>query len=100
MGRPVLLLVALVCALGVVSGAGAAEYYVSPSGADGNAGTSSGSAWRTVHRVNNASLQAGDSVLFEGGQTFSDETLMPAQSGAAGAPITFSSYGTGRATIA
>src|SRR5439155_12695467 len=77
----------------------ATTYYVSPSGADGGAGTSVSAAWRTVNRVNSASLVPGDTVLFEGGQTFADASLMPAASGNATAPVTFSSYGSGRAKL-
>lgn len=76
-----------------------ATYYVSASGSDSNSGTSPGSAWRTVQRVDQASLQPGDGVLFEGGATFSDETLMPGASGAPGSPIVFGSYGQGNATL-
>ena len=50
-------------------------------------------------RVNDAQLQPGDGVLFEGGETFSDDTLMPNVSGTAAAPIVFGSYGNGQATI-
>src|SRR5947209_7993197 len=74
-------------------------YYVSPSGSDSNSGTSPQSAWQTVGRVNRAHLNPGDGVLFEGGQTFSDDTLMPTTSGQAGSPIVFGSYGQGQATI-
>lgn len=74
-------------------------YYVSASGSDSNSGTSPGSAWRTVKRVDEASLQPGDGVLFEGGATFSDEALMPGASGASGSPIIFGSYGQGNATL-
>jgi hypothetical protein len=74
-------------------------YYVSASGSDANSGTGAGSAWRTVKRVNQASLRAGDGVLFEGGATFSDEILMPDVSGAPGSPIIFGSYGQGNATL-
>jgi putative cofactor-binding repeat protein len=74
-------------------------YYVSPSGSDSNVGTSPAQAWRTVARVNAAHLNPGDGVLFEGGQTFSDQVLMPSVSGAAQAPIVFGSYGQGSATI-
>jgi Bacterial Ig domain/Right handed beta helix region/Fibronectin type III domain len=80
--------------------AAAATFYVSASGSDANPGTSQSAAWRTVGKVNAAALAPGDTVLFEGGQTFSDTTLMPSRSGSAGAPITFASYGAGRATIA
>jgi parallel beta-helix repeat protein len=80
-------------------------YYVSPSGSDSNSGTSPLSPWRTVTQVNRASpnFKPGDGVLFQGGATFSDTTLMPGWGdpiyGVAGAPIVFGSYGTGRATI-
>ncbi len=76
-----------------------ATYYVSASGSDSNSGTSPGAAWRTVKRVDQASLHAGDGVLFEGGATFSDEVLMPGSSGASGSPIVFGSYGQGNATL-
>jgi hypothetical protein len=74
-------------------------YYVSASGSDANAGTSPASAWRTVARANRASLRPGDGILFDGGQAFSDDALMPASSGVAGTPIVYGSYGTGKATL-
>jgi hypothetical protein len=49
--------------------------------------------------VNDAQLAPGDTVLFQGGATFSDQTLMPAASGVAGKPIVFGSYGEGRANL-
>jgi parallel beta-helix repeat protein len=76
-----------------------ATYYVSASGSDSNSGTSPGAAWRTVKRVNRATLGPGDGVLFEGGATFSDETLMPGVSGAPGSPVIFGSYGQGNAIL-
>jgi Right handed beta helix region len=78
-------------------------FYVAPNGKDANPGTSIARPWRTVWRVNWARLRPGDRVLFEGGKTFSDSTLMPGQgfmvSGRAGAPIVFSSWGSGKATL-
>jgi len=74
-------------------------YYVSPTGSDANSGTSQAQAWQTVARVNAAHLDPGDGVLFEGGQTFSDQVLMPRVSGTGQAPIVFGSYGQGTATI-
>ncbi|MGN6870668.1 MAG: hypothetical protein ACTHMY_19930, partial [Solirubrobacteraceae bacterium] len=74
-------------------------YYVSSSGSDTNSGLSPGQAWRTVGRVNSAHLRAGDGVLFQGGEVFSDQVLMPSTSGVAGEPIVFGSYGTGVATV-
>ena len=75
-------------------------YYVSSSGSDSNSGTSPSQAWRTVARVNSAHLSAGDGVLFAGGETFSDQVLMPSSSGSSAQPIVFGSYGSGVATIA
>ncbi len=75
------------------------SYYVSPSGSDSNSGTSPGSSWRTVKRVNEAKLAPGDGVLFQGGAAFADETLMPNASGQARSPIVFGSYGEGNATL-
>jgi Right handed beta helix region len=74
-------------------------YYVSPSGSDSNSGTSPGQAWRTISKVNYAPLRPGDGVLFQGGASFSDDDLMPNYSGAAGRPVVFGSYGSGKAEI-
>lgn len=78
-----------------------AVYYVSPSGSDSNAGTSPCAPWQSVAKVNAAHLQPGDTVAFEGGQTFT-QTLAPwyGTSGSAGEPITYTSYGSGAADIA
>src|SRR5947207_13660792 len=90
----------VVLAAAVFTGtAQAATYYVSPSGSDAGAGTSSGAPWQTVSRVNRAPLVPGDSVLFEGGATFSDASLMPPSSGSANSPIRFDPYGAGAAEL-
>ena len=73
-------------------------YYVSPSGSDSNSGTSPSSPWRTVNQVNEASLHAGDGVLFQGGATFSGE-LTGNPGGENGRPITYGSYGAGNAIL-
>jgi hypothetical protein len=69
-----------------------ATYYISNSGSDGNAGTSSGSPWQTISKVNGFSFTAGDIVQFNGGQTFTGALVNTGQ-------ITYQSYGTGRAII-
>jgi hypothetical protein len=75
-------------------------YYVSSTGNDADAGTSPGTAWRTIGRVNTQTLGPGDQVLFEAGSTFVGRLeLNPGESGLANAPIVFGSYGAGRATI-
>jgi hypothetical protein len=75
-------------------------YYISPTGNDLAAGTSAATAWKTIARVNAATLGAGDSVLFQGGKTFNGTlALTAADAATTAAPITISSYGTGRAEI-
>ena len=76
----------------------ATTYYVSPSGNDNNAGTSTSTAWQTTTKVNSRTFSPGDSILFQGGQTFTGGLVFTA-GGTAASPITLSSYGTGRATI-
>jgi len=89
-------------AIGIVFGlapvARATVFYVSSSGGDRHRGTTPAAAWRTVTRVNRAALRPGDTVLFRGGATFAG-TLFPRRSGRRGAPITFESYGRGKANI-
>lgn len=72
----------------------AATYYVKNGGSDGAAGTSDGTAWATLSKVNGATLNPGDSVLFKAGSVWR-ETLSPPSSGTAGNPITFGNYSTG-----
>ncbi|HTE63266.1 MAG TPA: right-handed parallel beta-helix repeat-containing protein [Solirubrobacteraceae bacterium] len=80
--------------------AAAKRFYVDPSGRDGASGRSPAHAWRTVHRVNRASLRPGDVVAFRAGRTFADDQLTPRRSGARGAPIAYRSYGGSAATLA
>ena len=87
-----------VAALAVSAPALATTYYVSPSGSDAGAGTSQAAAWRSVSRVSSAALAPGDTVLFDGSGTYPG-LFQPSRSGAAGAPITFRSYGSGRANL-
>jgi hypothetical protein len=75
-------------------------YYVSNSGSDSAAGTSTSTAWKTINRVNAQVLKAGDKVLFAGGQTFTGGLYVPSKEGGSSTtPVTFSTYGSGRATI-
>ena len=96
---PLRVLCAALILLGA-SRADATDYFVSASGADAHSGTSPADAWRTVTRVNNQRLAAGDRVFFEGGQTFSGNLYLDAsEQGTAAAPIVIGSYGADRATI-
>lgn len=85
----------------LLSSAGsAATFYVRPGGSDRATGTSMQHAWQTINKVNTAGLQPGDTVLFEGGATFTGSLYFAAGSGGtAEAPITLGSYGNSRATI-
>jgi parallel beta-helix repeat protein len=74
--------------------ASAATYYVSNSGADTNSGTSSSLPWKTISKINSASFNPGDSILFKRGDAWFEELIVPS-SGSAGSPITFGAYGTG-----
>ncbi|HYO07457.1 MAG TPA: right-handed parallel beta-helix repeat-containing protein [Tepidisphaeraceae bacterium] len=78
----------------------AATYYVSPLGSDAAAGTSITTPWKSIDRVNNATLKPGDKVLFQGGKSFGGSLYLGSrEGGTATAQIAFGSYGTGRATI-
>lgn len=79
----------------------ATTYYISPEGDDANAGTSARAPWKTLAKVNGHGMQAGDTVLLEGGKTFVGAlTFGEKSAGSVEKPITLGSYGKGRATIA
>jgi hypothetical protein len=75
-------------------------YYVSSTGDDSNSGTSIAAAWATISKVNSSTFLPGDTLYFEGGQTFNGNIFLPATD--ANDPnniFVISSYGSGRATI-
>jgi len=81
------------------------DYYVKNGGNDAADGLSDGNAWAYSPSMASASgvsdgttLAAGDSVLFNKGDTWR-ETVTPASSGSAGSPITYGAYGTGNDPI-
>lgn len=74
------------------------DYYISLFGNDSNTGVSKQQPWQTVDRVNSAVLNAGDSVWFHSYQTFKGNLTLTGIDGS-NKPITFRSYGEGRATI-
>jgi hypothetical protein len=77
-----------------------ATYYVSSSGDDANPGTSPSRSWASIAKVNATAFAAGDTVLFQGGATFSGGLdFGPEDKGTAASPIVVGSFGTGRATI-
>jgi hypothetical protein len=86
-----------------VSQASGATYYVSPTGSDTNAGTDPSVPWQTIAKVNGFTFALGDSVLFQGGQSFTGclafgwNTNVP--NSAITSPFVLSSYGEGKALI-
>lgn len=80
--------------LGFSTASDAAEYYVDATrGNDAATGTRS-APWKTVARVNRARIPAGSTVYFKAGSSYASSVLV-AGSGAAGSPVTYTSYGTG-----
>lgn len=69
-------------------------YYVSTSGNDSNSGTSEGSPWKSLSKVNSFSFKAGDQILFKRGEHWTG-TITVNASGTSGSPIVYGAYGTG-----
>ena len=65
-------------------------YYVSSSGSDKNDGLTPETAWKTIERINSASLKHGDAVLFKRGEKF--RTTVPLMTAEG---VTYSTYGSG-----
>ena len=77
-----------------------ADYFVRATGDDSAIGTSKTAAWKSVGRANQASLRAGDRLLFESGCSFSGNLHLRADEGGTDSePVTIGSFGPGRATI-
>lgn len=71
-------------------------YYVDTAAANDNgAGTSTGTAWKTLAKVNSMTFNPGDQILLKAGCTWKYEALVVPSSGTAALPITFGRYGTG-----
>jgi parallel beta-helix repeat protein len=80
-----IVVITVVLVAGFNSDAAAATYYVSPSGSDGNSGTSA-QPWRTVQKAANA-VAAGDTVMVKAGTYY--ERVQINVNGTASQPITF-----------
>jgi hypothetical protein len=73
----------------------ATTYYVAAAGSDSNNGTSTGTPWQTIAKVNGSMFSPGDSILFNRGDAWYGTALTVPSSGSSGLPITFGAYGTG-----
>ncbi len=99
------LLLSLSTSIGCADPISGRSYYVSPEGSDSNDGRSPARPWKTLAKVNAATFKPGDTIRFEGGNTFdSDEliyssSLFVSNSGTIDSPIVYTSYGGERATI-
>lgn len=76
--------------------AGATTYYVKNGGSDVAAGTSDATAWATLAKVQASSFSAGDSILFNRGDTFRGALYRNNEDGTPSAWIYWGAYGTGR----
>ena len=76
----------------------ATNYYVKTGGNDAAAGTSDGTAWATITKVNTVwaagTFAPGDNIYFNRGDSFTG-TIAVTESGSAGSVITVGAYGTG-----
>lgn len=92
----------LLCAYGGEAGPDErrpANYYVdSRGGSDSNPGTSRDKPWRTLRPVQSRDFLPGEAVLFKRGSSWSGGLVID-DSGVAGNPITFSTYGTGNRPV-
>jgi len=77
-----------------VAGVGTSYFVDNAAGNDSNSGTSEATAWRTLGKVRNVTLAAGDRVLFKRGGVWPGPLTL-SNAGTADKPITFSSYGSG-----
>ncbi len=76
------------------------NYFISATGNDSNTGTSISSAWNTILKLNTISLQAGDTVFFEGSCSFSGTVYLDGNDmGDPTSPVVFTSYGLGKGII-
>lgn len=73
-------------------------YYVSNRGDDNGDGSKT-SPWQSVSKVNASTLQANDTVYFEGGQIFNGTLFIQQVTAGKYMPLVITSYGKGRAVI-
>ena len=79
----------------------ATTYYLSPTGSDTNSGTSTAAPWQTITKVNSGTFNGGDSLLLQGGQSFTGSLVLTRGKILSGTAshFTVGTYGTGKPTI-
>lgn len=73
------------------------DYYFSALGSDANSGSIT-APFKTLAKANSLNLAAGDNVFFHGGEIFYG-SLVVSHAGTTAKPITYTSYGSGKAII-
>lgn len=73
-----------------------AMYFIDATGGnDDNDGLTQATAWQSITKVNTATFQPGDQILFKRGEIWKGTTLRVPSSGAPKSPIVFGAYGNG-----
>jgi hypothetical protein len=80
------------------SGSHGADYFVRADGNDSLTGTSPGSAWKSISRINEERFHPGDRVLFQAGEKFPGNLTLASNSDGDG-ELVIGSFGEGRAVI-
>lgn len=80
-------------------GLGRVFYVDDASGDDASDGLSPATAWRSIERVNGASIQPGDSILFKRGGLWQGSKFEVPAGGAEGRPVTIGAYGSGEMPV-
>ena len=93
----ILVLAFLLLIRGVGLAHGGQFYVDSISGSDTNNGTSESTPWKTLAKVNATTFQAGDTINFKRGSSWSGTTLVVDSSGTSTSPVTYQAYGSGNA---
>jgi hypothetical protein len=88
-------LVALFCTTHVLAGAGRSYYLDAESGDDGRDGMTTASAWKSLTRISQTTLQGGDHILLKRGTRFRESLILKEVAGSDAAPIVVDAYGAG-----
>jgi hypothetical protein len=90
--RRILFLAFIQCAVSI---SGQTTYYVSNTGNNSANGTTLGTAWATISKVNSATIVPGDSVLFQAGGVWREELQLTQGASGAGNRVYYGRYGIG-----
>ncbi len=93
---PLQLVALAACLCLCASAAWSTTYYVDSAGGNDNwNGTSPGTAWQNLTKVNTVTFSPGDEILLKAGSVWNGQQLYPKGSGSAANPIVVDTYDTG-----